>query len=237
MARIGCMLKRASLAGIVAVVVISAGGCLLDENGLDSANGTLVLRLSFATLSLQTLEPPLSMEIASFDIQGTGPNPLYDHFADPANTSGLLTQEWLNPGLWTVTVDARNAAGAIIGHGQTDPPVLITAGLVTEAQINIGPLRGPGVLQLTAQWPKGAHSDVSVESALISLSSGVDLAPAFVLSPRKNPQKAAYSNSAIEGGYYLLSLRLYAAGAQFWGITEAVRIVAGQTTSQTWTTN
>jgi hypothetical protein len=43
-----------------------------------------------------------------------------------------------------------------------------------------------------------------------------------------------YTNKEIEAGYYLLTLRLYDSVGQFWGIAEAVRIVAGQTTQKTW---
>ena len=66
---------------------------------------------------------------------------------------------------------------------------------------------------------------------------GADLAPVFSLIPVKDPMKTTYRNTAIGAGYYLLLLRLYDGGVQFWGMTEAVRIVAGQTTSKTWTTN
>ncbi len=113
--------------------------------------------------------------------------------------------------------------------------MVISAGQVTSAQIQIPPLSGPGALQLTVQWTKGAHSGVSAVSSLVSVSTGLDLAPVFSI-PGKTPQKATYNNPSIEAGYYLLTLQLYDNGVQFWGIAEAVRIVAGQTTSQTWTT-
>jgi len=216
-------------------------GCRLEESKtpvpspIDSDKGALVLLLRIGLLSQQTLQPPISMQIASFDIRGTGPNPLYDNFADLGNTTGQLTLKDLNPGSWAITVDARNAAGTVIGHGQTE--VLISPRLVTSAQIDIQPLSGTGALSLTVQWVKGAHNRAWADCSLTSMSTGVDLAPAFTITPRKNPIKAVYNNTAIEAGYYLLTLQLYDGGGQFWGTAEAVRIVAGQTTSQTWTTN
>jgi hypothetical protein len=197
----------------------------------------LVLTFKLTSLALQTLVPPISMQIVSFDVQGTGPDPLNDTFSDLGNTSGVLELSELSPGLWTISVDGRNTDGTIIGHGQTDPPVLISAGQVTDAQITVAPLSGTGALGLTVGWKKGTHPGAAVQCSLLSMSAGTvaDLAPDFQLVPKGDPMKAMYSTTTIEAGYYLLTLRLYDAGAQFWGIAEAVRIVAGQTTSQSWT--
>jgi hypothetical protein len=237
-------MKRSSLGVVVCVSALLAFGCSLPEYSATTElptptggdKGTLVLALTLDSLRLQTLVPPISMQIASFDIRGIGPDPLYDHFEYLSNTTGLLTLTHLSAGSWTITVDAKNADGTLIGHGQTDPPVLISAGLVTNAQIIIAPLSDPGVLELNLQWDKKAYKKATAECSLISMSSGTDLAPAFTFTPPGNPDTASCS-LAIEAGYYLLNLRLYDNGAQFWGIAEAVRIIAGQTTIQTWTAN
>jgi hypothetical protein len=231
--------------GVVALASVFIVGCGLTENGFTpvdpppaaSGKGTLVLTLNSGTLLRKTLEPPISMEIASFDIRGTGPDPVYDHFEDLGNATGQLWVNLLNPGMWTITADAKNAAGTIIGFGQSDPPVLISAGGVTNAEIGVAPLSGTGVLELIVEWTKGAHPNAAVECSLISMSTGADLAPVFSLIPTKDPMKTTYRNTLIEAGYYLLLLRLYDDEVQFWGMTEAMRIVAGQTTSQTWATN
>jgi hypothetical protein len=241
MKRSGCITAITSLFCIVACI----GGCSLAGNDFtpadpepgESDKGILVITLHSGVLSPKTIVPPITMEIASYDIHGTGPDPLYDHFSDPINTTGLLTLSALNPGLWTITVAAKNAAGTIIGHGQTEPPVLLSAGLVTNAQIDILPLAGPGEFNLAVQWPKGAHKNVSAQASLTSMITGQDLAPVFVFTPPGNPETGTYSNSAIEAGYYLLLLRLYNTGVQFWGVAESVRIIAGQTTSQSWVLN
>jgi len=236
MARIGCIMKRSSLIGVVCMTALAFLGCsfppgsLAPEPPSESGKGALLIVLTLASLSLQTLQPSISMQIASFDIQGTGPDPLQDHFEDLGNTTGLLMLTHLSPGAWTIAVDARNAGGTVIGHGQTDPPVQILAGQVTDAQINIRPLSGTGMLELIVKWPNRAHRNAVAECSLLSMSTGADLAPAFSV----NNKGATHGPEAIEAGYYLLTLRFYARGVQFWGVTEAVRIVAGQTTTQTW---
>jgi hypothetical protein len=241
MARRGCIILRASLYCIVIIAAIILIGCSLYESKpaleepvpIDS--GTLVLTLSLGTLSSKTLVPPISMEIASFDIEGTGP--LGDSFSALGNTAGQLTLNGLTPGFWTITVAAKNSGGTIVGYGEA-VNVDLLAGQVNNIQITIAPSSGTGTLTLVVQWQQNTHKvkDVTIQRSLISMSSGEDLAPAFEIVQGK-PDTATYSNTAIPTGYYLLTLRLYDTDVLFWGITEAVRIVAGQTTTQTWTTN
>jgi hypothetical protein len=238
-------MKIASLNRVVALAAVLCCGCSLSEQspapdtprpGGDT--GALVLTFKLTSLSLQTLVPPISMQIVSFDVQGTGPDPLNDTFSDLGNTSGVLELSELSPGLWTISVDGRNTDGTIIGHGQTDPPVLVSSGQVTDAQITVAPLSGSGALDLVVNWTKKDHPGATVQCSLLSMSTGTvaDLAKDFQLEPKGNPRQAMYNTTTIAAGYYLLTLRLYDAGAQFWGIAEAVRIVAGQTTSQSWST-
>jgi hypothetical protein len=242
---VGRLTVRSAVVFVIAIASILAAGCDLiahDSTPTDPLlpadnKGTLVLTLEPGILLGKTLAPPISMEIASFDIRGTGPDPVYDHFESLGNTAGLLSKSSLSPGLWTITADARNATATIIGNGQTDPPVLITAGAVTNAQITVAPLRGTGVLTLTVEWTKKAHPSASVQCSLISMSTGVELALVFTLIPQGDPFKATCTQDPVDAGYYLMLVRAYDAGVQFWGVTEAVRIVAGQTTSQIWTTN
>ena len=157
------------------------------------------------------------MEAASYWIEGTGPDPNSDTFLAPDNTTGRLQVPGLSPGFWTVTVDARNAAGTLIGHGETYLPCARQCGWVTIAQISVAALSGTGSLDLTVQWTKGAHPNASVECSLISMITGEDLAPVFSMIPSKDPMKATYQNTAIvQAGYYLL-LRGFMMGVRSFG--------------------
>jgi hypothetical protein len=171
------------------------------------------------------------MEIASYDVRGTGPDTAA--FERLGITSGQLAMGGLAVGSWIIRIDARNAAGVIVGRGEA--AVQIRAASVTSATIDIRPLSGTGTLSLVVRWTRGAHRNITSQSALTALSTGVDLAPAFSPDAPGNPSRVSYSNAAIEAGYYLLSVRLSDAEGFFWGIAEAVRIVAGQSTEKTWT--
>lgn len=233
----------------VLVAVLTSGCSIFDRDFSathrpPSTKGTLVLALNDGALKSKALVPPISMEPASFTIQGAGPDPGKDYFErlldadDPHADEPLLLKD-LSPGDWTVTVQAWNEEGTLIGHGETDPAVLIEAGEITAVLIDVLPLSGTGGLSLAVQWPQGAHTHVRVESSLMSARTGEDLKPEFTLYPTaKAPIMAAYTNTAIEAGYYQLDLRLYDPDGLFWFITmESVRIVADQTTAQSWFTD
>jgi hypothetical protein len=224
---------RASLFGFLVMLLL--GGCRLpaSDSSLPAPidqpidqEGTLVLRLRTGSASLQTLAPTISMKFVSFDIQVTGPN---QSFTIPGHTGGTLQLDDLSFGSWTIAVDARNEEKTLIGQGQTT--VAITPEQPSaSAEILILPLKGTGTLQLTASWTGAARPKASAICSLVSMS-GTDLAPHFEMSPHD----ATYNNAAIEAGYYLLTIQLYDNSVLFWGTAEAVRIVAGQTTTGSWT--
>jgi hypothetical protein len=196
----------------------------------DGATGALVLTFKLAGSLLQTLAPGISMQIASYDIVGTGPD---SHTFSETSTNGLLKLSGLAPGYWTIAVDARNSEGTIIGHGQTAEPVWIEAGYITDVQITIAPLSGTGTLHLEVSWNPDLHSGVTVQSSLLSMSSGTVTDLVKEKEFKLKADRASLNGFKLEAGYYLLTLRLYSNMTQFWGIAEAVRIIAGEATRKT----
>jgi hypothetical protein len=236
MPRDGYIIKRASPFRVFALTMLLAAGCNLESRlpaqepppPDGGTTGVLVLTFKLTSSLLQTLAPDISMQIASYDIVGTGPD---SHTFSETSTNGLLKLSGLVPGYWTIAVDARNSEGTIIGHGQTAEPVLIEAGYITDVQITIAPLSGTGTLHLEVTWDAATHPEgATVQSSLLSMSSGTvtDLASNFKLKA----DRASLNGFELEAGYYLLTLRLYdfETGFQFWGIAEAVRIIAGEAT-------
>jgi hypothetical protein len=206
-----------------------------------SAPGTGALYLRVLSAA-RTLSPSVVMEIASFDIRGSGPDPVADRFEElgVANTGEDLAVSGLRPGEWTITVDARNPpaegdpnpVGIVIGRGVTAPPVTITAGSATSASILIMPLPGDGTLELTLTWRKNTMNDGTLKATLTS-SGGAPVTLTFSLTSHGNVA-TAYTKTALSAGYYLLTLRVTRDDGSVWGTAEAVRIIAGQTTSETY---
>jgi len=226
-------------------IAVSVLGCDIfhrdfSATGLPPGTGALVLTFHSTLPRSKTLEPPISMEPVSYVIEGTGPVPATDHFQSTlipdeldADEPLVLEVEDLRWGEWTVTAEARNGDGTLIGRGETS--VYIEPAKVTVAEILVTPLSGTGGLSLSVQWSSWVHRGVTVEASLVSASTGKDLKPKFQVSSTLLTTTAAYSNPAIEAGYYLLQLRLTDRAGQSWGVAEAVRIVADQTTTQGWT--
>lgn len=248
MGRIGYITVRIALFCVVVFGAILSLSCSLFDRDFTlpepsvGNRGMLVLTFNSGLRGGKTLAPDISMEPAFYDIAGNGP--LDDHFErtvdlnDP-NAGDLQVFDNLTPGAWTITVDARNAAGTVIGHGETNQSVEVGSGDPTPVTIDVLPLSGTGRLDLLVTiLPKATYKKVTALCSLTSIRTGESIAPSFTFSPSaNNPETATYSHTAIEAGYYLLLLRMYAGEVQFWGIAEAVRIVAGQTTIGTWTTS
>ncbi len=238
---------------IVLILLIGFLSCELSEGSLplaetpvpESDRGSLLLVFSGGLTSAKTLAPTIAMEVGSYDIYGEGPVPLTDNFENLGNTTGTLTLNDLTPGTWTITVDVRNPDvggdpnrnGTIIGYGMTDPPVLINPSLVTSVQIDVVPIEGTGTLDLTLNWNKFAYPNPYIEAFLTPLGSTTAEPLGFTLSPSGKPETGAYTDVNRATGYYLLTLQLRADTGLIWGTMEAVRIINGQITSQTFTVN
>jgi pimeloyl-ACP methyl ester carboxylesterase len=180
------------------------------------------LRLSFGGPLGRTLQPPLDMNPASYNVTGLGPGGT--SFQRLGVTGASTTVDSLAPGSWQVTVEAFNSGSQLIGTGSAG--AVVAAGAVTAALIVVSPLAGEGLLQLTVSWPSGQLANPSVTGTLTPVG-GSPTALGFSLAG----DSASHQNPALASGYYALSLVLREGAAVVWGRTESVRILAGQTTT------
>jgi len=95
----------------------------------------------------KTLLPPISMESASYTINGSGP---HGASFSKSTTSGSLTVDGLAFGQWTVTVNALNASGTVIGSGSASAEV--HTGQTATMAITVTPLAGQGSLSVGVSW-------------------------------------------------------------------------------------
>ena len=221
------------LVGILLVILFL--GCNLIERDLslerrdlpDKEKGSVTIVINGALPSAKTLVPAVLMVISTYDIQGTleGGG---DSFQTTIGVNDPFSHSGLTPGLWTISVDARNADGIIIGDEETTAQ--ITPGSTTTVQIEIAPVTGDGTLDLTIQWPKKAFDSIDA-----TLTPAITPDGTLEFTIEKDPLEGTYLNSAIPAGYYLLTLHLFSKKVRVWGIAEAVRILAGATTTQTYT--
>jgi hypothetical protein len=222
-------------------------GELTEGNLLDEERGSLELIVVGAIDTSKTLAPDIVMEIATYDIRGEGPDPGVDYFEVLGYTDGALTQHNLKPGPWTITVEARNADvpgdqnrnGTVIGYGETDPPVIVSASSVSTIVIDVAPLNGAGELDLTLRWDKKLVSSPSIVASLTPVGSTTPQTLTFDLIPQPpaDPQRGTYNDPNIATGYYTLSMQLFGASGLVWGCVEAVRIIYGEATIFDYTVN
>ncbi len=214
-------------AGLV-IVLIGAlfAGCSADLVGNTpkpaADSGTLVIDIS--SLAAKTLLPPIDMQPAGYRIRGSGPDGS-SFLLDTTQTQAQKTD--LALGSWTVTVEAMNANGELIGRGQG--VIELTAGAVRTVSIRVTPIEGSGTLQLTARWTLSSVTSPSVTARLVP-PGGTAIPLAFTLASGS----ATCTKTAIPTGYYSLEVQLLSGTTAIMGATDTVRIVADQTTSGTF---
>lgn len=221
-------MKKIAAFSVLIVLALLVLGCPLPQSSL---TGELVLSFTPATAKgAKNLLPLVDMNIATYDVSGSGPN---SATFSQQNVTTTLTVTALVQGAWTITVNGKNSAGTVIGTGTAS--VTIVGGQTATATVTVAPLTGNGDLSLTVSWASGMITTPSVTGTLTPVGgSGSNIA--FTLAG--DSLSASYdSGSTLSAGYYTLSLIVEDATTSVWGGTEAVRIVAGNTTTGTFTLN
>ncbi len=210
---------------------------LAEDDFIDPNMGSLVLILDGGAIpTTKTITPDLIMDVDSYELIFVHTTLTGFDFTTTIGSSGLYVQSGFEPGNWTVEVNARNATPLVIGaingaQGNTES-FLITAGDSTPVTANVLPIAGFGDLTLTLTWPDLTVSNASITSSLdlVNISSP----GGFVINLVGDPDRADYNDTGLATGYYDLKLQLYDLSDLVWGLREAVRIVAGQLTSDQW---
>ena len=147
------------------LIVIAAANLVFMGCGPISSDetGSILIHLSDDVFR-RTLDPPVVMEVASYDIIGAGP--LDGSFELLGVTESTVVVDGLTPGSWTVTVQGVNPDGVVIATGSI--VVEVAPGRVGTATVVLVPIEGDGWLELEISWPVGALSNPSIEAHLIS---------------------------------------------------------------------
>jgi 6-phosphogluconolactonase len=214
-------IKRRAVFGLVALgVVLLLTSCPNPIGSSGSRGGSLSIQLT-NNINARTLLPPIDMNAASFTVSGTGPGGAT--FSQTTN-GGSVTVGDLAFGSWSVTVNALNAGGTIIGSGQAT--VTVHTGQTSTVDISVVPLGGNGTLNLSVTWTASQVDSPSIQATLTPPSG-----PAIPLSFSVSGNQATYSSTTIPAGYQTLTLQLLDNNIPVMGAVEVARIVAGQTTT------
>jgi hypothetical protein len=215
--------RSPSLVSVFAAALLLALLAACPNPMTPARGGSLSVSINNA-INARTLLPLLDMNAASYTVSGVGPSGATFSQSTPG---GSLTVDALAFGSWSVTVNALNAGGTIIGSGQA--AVTVHTGQTTTVDISVVPLTGNGTLSLTVTWPGSQVDSPSIQATLTPPSG-----PVIPLSFSVSGTQATYSSTTIPAGYKTLTLQLLANGTPVMGAVEVARIVAGQTTTGTY---
>ena len=213
------LLKVTPLLALGMLILILASCTTVDGN-----KATLVLSTP-SPYQAKTLLPDIDMTPASYDFTGTGPGGAAFSFTDsqpPVMASNL------EPGDWTITVNAKNAAGNVIAMGEQSATLF--PGQSQTLNIIVSPIEGYGSIDITTYWTAADTYDPSISAELIPVT-GSPIALAFTIAPAGT---ATYTGTSIPTGYQTLVVQLFDSGVLTMGAVEVVRVVEGQTTSGTY---
>jgi uncharacterized repeat protein (TIGR02543 family) len=222
------LLVMLAAAALIGCDMIDTGGGITDDPPEEQEErGSLTVSLS-DEINSRTLEPAISMDAASFTIEGDGPGdqtftPVI--IDDPTITSYEIDD--LLAGVWTITVTAKNEENTVIGQGTKT--TTITAGDNT-VSIDVLPLPGDGEFELTISWPVGTITDPGFDATLTRIVS--DDTQTLNISVESGASQTVYTDTSIAAGYYSLNV-IPKTGEDVIngsGFTEAVRIVEGEKT-------
>jgi hypothetical protein len=216
------MLKKNffSLAAVCIILPFILTGC----NGIHSSGKTGDIQLTIEPLSRfdKTIVPPVSMEPASYTITGTGPDS--ETFSlDTTNQAPIIND--LAFGSWTITVDAENDTGTLIGSGTAT--VDVATGMTTPATVLVQPIDGTGALDLTVTWNGEVTENPWIDAELIPVS-GSPIVLNFTIS---GGNSGTCITTDLQAGYYTLIVKLMDNSVLTIGIVEITRIVNDETTT------
>ncbi len=222
-------MKKIAILTIAAALLGLLLGCSLTPSAGDT--GSLVLTfVQSGVKGAKTFLPPVDMNIASYDVQGSGPGGA--SFQQTGITAATLTVGSLVTGNWSISVDAWNGAATPVKIAAGSVGVTITGGQTAAANVVVSPLAGNGGMTLTVSWPAGKVTSPSVV-ATVTPQGGVPWN--FALTMAGDNLSASGSYSPCPGGYYTLSVSLKDGAQVVAGMTDVVRVLAGTTTNATVT--
>lgn len=201
---------------ITALIIMTlAISCNMPDTSVGSMN------LLINNVDGRSLLPDISMDADYYKITGNGP--VNSSFTLDTSLEQNLIED-LAPGDWTISIDALNANGLVIGRGNGTETV--NRGETINLNIAVTPLEGSGQLNLRVHWDTADLANPVVSGRLIPFI-GSEIIPEFT----ESVPGSLNSTTTIEAGYYTLILQLLDTDTVVTGAVETVRIAAEQATT------
>jgi len=184
---------------------------------------TLLLSID-SPAQVEILPPNIDMTLVDYDISGTGPGGATFSFT---STQPPVMVSNLEPGIWSITANAKNAAGTVIAMGVQYISLYPAQSQIVNMTLSF--VEVYEAVDITIYWPPEDTLDPSITAQLVpSTGSPIDLG--FVITQEGI---ATYTCPDIPAGYHTLVVQLFDGGELTLGAVEVVRVIKGQTTSGT----
>ena len=175
----------------------------------------------------KALEPTISLNTYRYQVVLSGPNGETEELTLSSEATGTSKKD-LAIGQWTVTVNALNSAGTIIGTGSTT--VEVQANQTATANITVSELAGQGTLTISIGGDNPNNSTYTLK--VYKNDNGTDSLvkeQTFALD-ESNVLKAQV---ALDNGFYLFKIESSVA-KETCPVPEAVRMVKGDSLSASY---
>ena len=210
------------------LVTMAFIGCPTEVTPTPKGSLTIVFE---SELESRTLTPALSMDIASYKISGVH-NATAEVFG-PVEITGNPTSstiENISVGLWTITVEAYNAAAVKIGEGTT--AATVTVGPARTATITIVALDGTGTFTFVVDLSNNELADPQIVASLLpDEQTTPQLIGESNITWNNDGNIATISVPNLAVGYYDFDFHIVDGENTYPGEYHSVRIVSGEDTA------
>jgi hypothetical protein len=208
---------------IIPMILVS---CDLIDNQ-QNRTGSLAFILS-SNMNARTLVPGISLDAATYDLEGFGPEDASFSVSNISETSYVRYD--LAPGEWTVIATARNSLGDAIASASAT--TTIEARKTSVVTLTCAPISGTGSLLLEVSWPVDIITEPELTATVVS-GTGIVLNVPFTLETGTGSGILA----GIPYGYHTVSIKLkekYGSEKIVWGRVEAALILSDHPTTGSW---
>jgi hypothetical protein len=173
--------------------------------------------------AVRTIATPPDYTVTSYRIRGTSDDAEFVQTVGAGETT--VTQVGLEPGEWTIRVDALDGEETVLTGSTT---VMIRGGAPTTVEVVLTEPEGEGTLSFGLRWPAGRVRRAAVSATLAPLGGEPE---SIRFSVYGLFGWATYSTQ-LPAGFYVLTVELMDGPQVVWGNAYAVRIRRGTTASE-----
>ncbi|MBI9103948.1 MAG: choice-of-anchor D domain-containing protein [Spirochaetales bacterium] len=210
---------------IVFFLLFSCNFGLTDDSGNipaeESETGSLSVNLDSS--STRTIYPAIDMAMASFNVDGSGPGG--ESFSGMDLSGTMYTAENLVTGTWTITVEGKNSAGAIILSGEKAVEIVSGENAVS---IDLYPLTDDGSFSFDVSWPAdNLNLSATTITSTFTAVGGNPIYMGFAVT-----EELVSHSQSFPAGYYTWNLKIEEYGKlRYLMPPEVVRIISFEESS------